>query len=44
MHFFDRIMIQFIMWITKGPTNTDAEIEYTNWEKVTEFGLQLKDM
>ena len=42
--FFDRIMIQFIMWMTKGPTNTSAEIEYTNWDKVTEFGTQLKTM
>ena len=42
--FFDRIMIQFIMWMTKGPTKTSAEIEYTNWDKVTEFGIQLKNM
>ena len=42
--FFDRIMIQFIMWMTKGPTNTSTEIEYTNWYKVTAFGEQLKNM
>ena len=42
--FFDRIMIQFIMWMTKGPTNSNAEIEYTNWDRVTEFGIQLKDL
>ena len=42
--FFDRIMIQFIMWMTKGPTNTSAEIEYTNWDRVTEFGIQLRNM
>ena len=42
--FFDRIMIQLIMWMTKGPTNSDAEIEYTNWDKVTEFGIQVKDL
>ena len=42
--FFDRIMIQFIMWMTKGPTNTSVEIEYTNWDRVTEFGIQLKNM
>jgi menaquinone-dependent protoporphyrinogen oxidase len=42
--FFDRIMIQFIMWMTKGPTNTSTEIEYTNWDKVTAFGEQLKNM
>lgn len=35
--FFDRIMIQFIMWITKGPTNKNAKIEYTNWDKVKLF-------
>ena len=40
--FFDRIMIQFIMWITKGPTNRDAVIEYTNWDKVKDFARQIK--
>ena len=39
--FFDRKMIQLIMWMTKGPTNTDAEIDYTNWEKVNEFAGEL---
>ena len=39
--FFDRIMIQFIMWMTKGPTNANAKIEYTNWDKVTTFGERL---
>ena len=39
--FFDRKMIQLIMWMTKGPTNTDAEIEYTNWEKVNDFGRKI---
>ena len=42
--FFDRIMIQFIMWMTKGPTNTSKEIEYTNWDKVKEFGIRLSNM
>lgn len=42
--FFDRIMIQFIMWMTKGPTNADAKIEYTNWEKVEKFGKTLIDL
>ena len=42
--FFDRIMIQFIMWITKGPTNTDAEIEYTNWDRVNAFGIRLLNL
>jgi len=42
--FFDRIMIQFIMWMTKGPTNSNTEIEYTNWDKVTAFGIQLRNL
>ena len=39
--FFDRIMIQFIMWMTKGPTNSKTKIEYTNWNQVTEFANKL---
>ncbi|WP_298364867.1 menaquinone-dependent protoporphyrinogen IX dehydrogenase [uncultured Lutibacter sp.] len=39
--FFDRLMIQLIMWITKGPTDKNTKIEYTNWEKVNEFGMRL---
>ncbi len=42
--FFDRIMIQFIMWMTKGPTNSDAKIEYTNWDRVNDFGVRLQDL
>jgi len=42
--FFDRLMIQMIMYMTKGPTNKDAEIEYTNWDKVNAFGLKLIDL
>ncbi len=42
--FFDRIMIQFIMWMTKGPTDSNTKIEYTNWDKVTEFGKRLRDL
>ena len=42
--FFDRSMIQLIMWMTKGPTNINTEIEYTDWEKVKKFGIQLANM
>jgi menaquinone-dependent protoporphyrinogen oxidase len=42
--FFDRIMIQFIMWMTQGPTNSDAKIEYTNWDRVNDFGVRLQDL
>lgn len=42
--FFDRIMIQLIMWMTKGPTNSDAKIEYTDWGKVEKYGERLLDL
>lgn len=34
----DRFLIQLIMRITKGPTDTNVDIEYTNWEDVKKFG------
>lgn len=42
--FTDRIMIQLIMLMTKGPTNPKAKIEYTDWDKVKEFGVLLNNM
>lgn len=39
--FFDRIMIQLIMWITKGPTDKNTKIEYTNWDRVSNFAHEL---
>ena len=39
--YFDRIMIQFIMWITKGPTDKTVKIEYTNWDKVADFSKKI---
>lgn len=32
--FFDRQMIRFIMWITKGPTDPSTVIEYLDWRAV----------
>jgi len=42
--FFDRKMIQFIMWMTKGPTDSSVEIEYTDWNRVKEFGIRLTNL
>ncbi len=42
--FFDRIMIQFIMWMTKGPTDSNAKIEYTDWDRVKGFGQKILDL
>jgi menaquinone-dependent protoporphyrinogen oxidase len=39
--FFDRLMIRFIMLITKGPTDPAAVIEFTDWNEVSAFGRQV---
>ncbi|GGZ08302.1 menaquinone-dependent protoporphyrinogen IX dehydrogenase [Shewanella fodinae] len=33
----DRNIIRFIMWITKGPTDPNTCVEYTDWQKVAAF-------
>lgn len=38
---FDRVMIRFIMTMTGGETDTTKEVEYTNWEKVTQFAEKI---
>jgi len=42
--FLDRQMIRLIMWITKGPTDPEAVVEFTNWEQVEEFGHLVSNM
>ena len=39
--FFNKLVIKFIMFITKGPTDTSQSYEFTNWEKVKEFSREL---
>jgi len=41
---FDRQMIRFIMWLTKGPTDTKSVIEFTDWNKVEKFAYLVCDM
>jgi menaquinone-dependent protoporphyrinogen oxidase len=38
---FDRTMIRFIMWMTKGPTDPTGTYEFTDWNKVEEFGRKI---
>ncbi|MCQ1061302.1 menaquinone-dependent protoporphyrinogen IX dehydrogenase [Photobacterium sp. ZSDE20] len=38
----DRMMIQFIMRITGGETDTSKEVEYTDWQKVEAFADRFK--
>jgi menaquinone-dependent protoporphyrinogen oxidase len=42
--FVDRTMIRFIMWMTKGPTDPTLTIEFTDWDKVDEFGRRILEM
>lgn len=43
-NFWDRLIIRFIMWITKGPTDPNTVNEFTNWEQVEEFGRVISEM
>ena len=38
---FDRTMIRFILWMTKGPTDPTGTYEFTDWDKVEEFGRMV---
>ena len=40
-NFFDKQMIRFIMWVTKGPTNIKNTYEFTDWNKVDSFAKEL---
>ena len=42
--FFDRLIIQLIMLITKGPTNPRAVIEFTDWQAVDAFAQRINAM
>jgi menaquinone-dependent protoporphyrinogen oxidase len=40
----DRTMIRFIMWMTKGPTDPTLTVEFTDWDKVDEFGRRIIEL
>ena len=39
--FIDKYAIKFIMWITKGPTDTSHSYEFTDWNRVEAFAENL---
>tara|TARA_B100001109_G_scaffold206327_1_gene173474 strand:- start:168 stop:689 length:522 start_codon:yes stop_codon:yes gene_type:complete len=41
-NFIDKYIIKFIMFITKGPTDTSQSYEFTDWSKVDDFSQELK--
>ena len=42
--FRDRQVIRLIMWMTKGPTDPQAVVEFTDWNKVEDFGRVIAEM
>jgi menaquinone-dependent protoporphyrinogen oxidase len=42
--FVDKQMIRLIMWMTKGPTDPQAIVEFTDWNKVDDFGRMIAEM
>ncbi|MBL8286901.1 MAG: menaquinone-dependent protoporphyrinogen IX dehydrogenase [Rubrivivax sp.] len=40
----DRSIIRFIMWLTHGPTDPSAVVEFTDWQRVEAFGRRLAAM
>ena len=34
----DRLVIRFIMWLTGGPTDPSAVVDFTDWRQVEAFG------
>ena len=39
--FTDKYIIKFIMWMTKGPTDTTKTYEFTDWDGVDAFAKKL---
>lgn len=42
-NFFDRLMIQLIMKMTKGETNPKAEQDFTDWEALVPLAQQIDE-
>lgn len=42
--FFDRKMIQLIMRMTHGETDTSKEVEYTDWQQVSRFAHEFAEL
>lgn len=42
--FWDRLMIRAIMWMTNGPTDPKTVVEFTDWQRVDDFGEVVSRM
>lgn len=42
--FMDRHIIRFIMTLTGGPTDLNTKVEFTDWDRVREFGGEIAEL
>jgi menaquinone-dependent protoporphyrinogen oxidase len=42
--FLDRLIIRLIMFMTQGPTDPRAVVEFTDWRQVEAFGRRIGEM
>ncbi|MFV2035558.1 MAG: menaquinone-dependent protoporphyrinogen IX dehydrogenase [Halocynthiibacter sp.] len=42
--FWDRQVIRLIMWMTGGPTDPRSVVDFTDWNKVDDFGRSIAEM
>jgi menaquinone-dependent protoporphyrinogen oxidase len=42
--FLDRHVIRLIMWLTRGPTDPGACVEFTDWQAVERFAQRVSSM
>ena len=42
--FFDRNIIRFIMWMTKGPTDPTTKKSFTDWDEVDRFAERIAEL
>jgi menaquinone-dependent protoporphyrinogen oxidase len=42
--FWDRQVIRLIMLLTSGPTNSDAVVDYTDWDRVEGFARDVANL
>ncbi|MGY6274975.1 menaquinone-dependent protoporphyrinogen IX dehydrogenase [Methylomonas sp. MgM2] len=43
-NFLDRTIIRFIMFLTRGPTNPETTVEFTDWQQVESFAKRISTM
>lgn len=42
--YWDKQIIRFIMWMTKGPTDPETVVDYTDWKQVESFAQRVCDL